>query len=197
MAKNTNAKTLKLVQTAVLVAMIVAAAFVPIRFSFAEITLTGIPIAFGAILLGPTYGAILGAAFGLTSYLQAVFTSPFGHYFFEINPFLMFIVCFVARVLAGWLAGWFYKALRGMGIKEFWRCGFTGLATALLNTVFFLTALLLFFGQTEQIVTMQAGRSLMAFVVAVFGLNCGLECLLGLIVGSAFANILPALRRRK
>ena len=52
-------KIQKLTILAILSALIVVLAFIPVRIFF-EITLTIIPIAVGAIVLGPTAGLILG-----------------------------------------------------------------------------------------------------------------------------------------
>ena len=87
---NMSAKTLKMIQLALLTAIIVLMAFTPVGFIRTpglEITLIGIPVVVGAVLLGPSGGAILGAVFGLCSFLQCFGMSPFGAVLLGINPF--------------------------------------------------------------------------------------------------------------
>ena len=60
-----------MVQIAMLTAIILILAFTPlgyIRTGGLEITLIVIPVAVGAVILGPVGGMILGAVFGITSF---------------------------------------------------------------------------------------------------------------------------------
>ena len=62
-----------LVEMALLVAIILLMAFTPIGYiktAGLEITLIVIPVAVGAVTLGPAAGAILGGVFGITSFIQ-------------------------------------------------------------------------------------------------------------------------------
>ena len=89
---NMSMKTLKMIQLALLIAIIALMAFTPIGFIRTpglEITLIGIPVVVGAVLLGPAGGAILGAAFGLCSFLQCFGLSLFGATLLAINPLLI------------------------------------------------------------------------------------------------------------
>ena len=72
-----------LVEMALLVAIILIMAFTPIgyiRTAGLEITLIVVPVAVGAVTLGPAAGAILGGVFGITSFIQCFGMSPFGAY---------------------------------------------------------------------------------------------------------------------
>ena len=62
-----------LVEMALLVAIILLMAFTPIGYiktAGLEITLIVVPVAVGAVTLGPTAGAILGGVFGITSFIN-------------------------------------------------------------------------------------------------------------------------------
>ena len=79
------------------------------------ITFNVIPVAIAAIALGPTGGAIVGAVFGITSFLQAMGiggASTMGIITFEISPLLTFVQRFVTRVLVGLLTGLIYAGCR-------------------------------------------------------------------------------------
>ena len=79
------------------------------------VTFNVIPVAICAVVLGPTGGAVAGAVFGLTSFLQAMGiggTSALGAALFQINPFLSAVQCFVPRILDGLLIGFIYRGMR-------------------------------------------------------------------------------------
>ena len=142
---NMSAKTLKMIQLALLTAIIVLMAFTPVGFIRTpglEITLIGIPVVVGAVLLGPSGGAILGAVFGLCSFLQCFGMSPFGAVLLGINPFWTFVVCFVPRTLMGWLSALIFKGLRKVDKTRFFSFLAACLGGALLNTILFMSCLL-------------------------------------------------------
>ncbi len=72
MNKKVNSQTLKMVQMAILVAIMLIFAYTPLGYLKAgpiEITFMVLPVAIGAIILGPAVGAILGGIFGVTSFI--------------------------------------------------------------------------------------------------------------------------------
>ena len=138
-----------------------------------------IPVAIGAAALGPVGGAILGAVFGMTSFLQCIGiggSSAMGVILFDINPIFAFIQRFVPRVLAGFLVGVIYKVAR-----KFCRAGLAGsiagFCAALLNTVLFMTALILLFGNTQYLTDLIAGRNVIVFICTFVGINAVAEAL--------------------
>ncbi len=73
--------TKQLVEMALLTAIIILLAFTPIgyiRTLGLEITLIVVPVTVGAVTLGPSAGAVLGAVFGITSFIQCFGMSQFG-----------------------------------------------------------------------------------------------------------------------
>ena len=68
-----NSKVTKMVQMAILIAIIALMAFTPIGFiktAGLEIQLIMIPVVIGAMLFGPLAGAVCGGAFGILSFIQ-------------------------------------------------------------------------------------------------------------------------------
>lgn len=190
---NMSAKTLKMIQLALLTAIIVLMAFTPVGFIRTpglEITLIGIPVVVGAVLLGPSGGAILGAVFGLCSFLQCFGMSPFGAVLLGINPFWTFVVCFVPRTLMGWLSALIFKGLRKVDKTRFFSFLAACLGGALLNTILFMSALMLFFGQSEYILSMQGSMNVFAFVLAFVGVNGLIEAIVCAVVGTAISKVL-------
>lgn len=141
------------------------------------ITLNVVPLAVAAVALGPAGGLICGCVFGLTSFLQCLGvggSSAMGVMLFSINPFLAFVQRFVPRALDGLLLGWIYRGLSKKA-KPYVACAITGLLSAFLNTLFFMTALLVLFGGTEYVQGLVAGRNLLVFVCAFVGVNAVAE----------------------
>ena len=167
-------KTLKLAQLALLVAIVLVMAYTPLgylRTLGLEISFLMIPVTIGAIVLGPVEGAILGLVFGLTSFATCFGSSHFGAALLAINPVFTFITCVVARVLAGYLAGVVFKVVKKLKYSYEIAC----LAGPLLNTLFFMGCLVLFFYNTEFIqnlaVTLGTANPfafVIAFVFAVY-----------------------------
>ena len=148
------------------------------------ITLNIIPVAIAAVAMGPAGGAAMGAVFGLLSFLQCLgigVPSGMGAVLFGINPFLAFIQRFIPRVLDGLLVGfifrWCDKGL-GHGPASF----IAGFCSAFLNTLFFMSALIILFGNTEYVQGLMAGRNVFVFVVAFVGVNAVVEMVVSTLV---------------
>ncbi len=169
-----------------------------------SITLNVIPIAMAAIALGPVGGLAMGCVFGLLSFLQCIgvgVPSGMGAILFSIDPFLAFIQRFIPRALDGFLVGLIFRALeKKPGPRP--ACFIAGFCSAFLNTAFFMSALVLLFGQTDYVQGLMKGRSFLVFVCAFVGINAVVEMavctLISGFVGVALyhAKILP-LREQK
>ena len=166
------------------------------------ITFNIIPVAIAAIALGPTGGLIAGCVFGLTSFLQCIGiggSSAMGVVLFGINPVLAFIQRFVPRALDGWLLGYIYRFFEKR-TKSYVACAATGFLSALLNTLLFMTALVVLFGHTEYVQGLIAGRNVIVFVCAFVGVNAIAEMISAtLLTGAVGAALDKAglLQRRK
>ena len=164
-----------------------------------SITLNIIPIAIAAIALGPVGGLAMGSVFGLLSFLQCFgvgVPSGMGAVLFSINPVLAFLQRFVPRALDGFLVGWvFHFCSKRFG--KFPACFVTGFCSAFLNTLLFMTALVLLFGGTDYIQGLINGRNVLVFICAFVGINAVVEMIVSTLitglVGSALfhAKILP------
>ena len=160
------------------------------------ITFNVIPVAICAITLGPAGGAIAGAVFGLTSFLQCIGvggTSAMGAILFEINPFLAFIQRFIPRLLDGLLLGYIFRGMRKRS-NSYVACAVTGFCSAFLNTVFFMTALVLLYGNTEYIQGLIGGRNVIVFVCTFVGINAVFEMISSTILTGAVGAALVKAR---
>ncbi|MDO4632401.1 MAG: ECF transporter S component [Eubacteriales bacterium] len=151
------------------------------------ITFNVIPVAICAIALGPKGGAIAGAVFGLTSFLQCIGvggTSAMGATLFSINPVLAFIQRFIPRLLDGFLLGYIFKGTRKVfGVHV--GCLITGFCSAFLNTLFFMTLLVALFGSTEYVQSLINGRNIIVFICAFVGVNAVCEMISSTIITGA------------
>lgn len=188
--------TKELTTTAMMIAIVVLMSVTPLgylRTAGIEVSLLSIPVAIGAMVLGPKVGLILGLTFGLTSFYQCFGMSPFATTLFAVSPLYSFIGRVPTRMLMGWLVGVIfekvYKASHGKSYAFF----VGGFMAAFLNTVFFMSALILCFWNTEFVQGLNQGLGTtnpFAFVVAFVGINGLLEMPASCIVGGVVARTL-------
>ena len=117
------------------------------------ITFNTIPVAIAAIALGPVGGIVAGGVFGLTSFLQCFGGSVLGTTLFGISPILTVFQCFVPRMLDGLLIGLLSNAMRKHCTSAIANCAVTGFFAAFLNTLFYMSSLILLFGRTDIILS--------------------------------------------
>lgn len=148
------------------------------------ITLNIIPLGIAAIALGPTGGLAIGAVFGITSFLQCIGiggVSAMGSALFQISPVLAFLQRFVPRVLDGLIIGLLHKILvKKLGTKI--SCFITGFLAAFLNTVLFMSALILLFGNTEYVQELMGGKNVIIFICSFVGVNAAFEMLASTVI---------------
>lgn len=203
MNKNSHSNTTYLVQLTSLVAVILIMAFTPIGYIKTlgmEITLIVVPVAVGAVVLGPKGGAILGGVFGLTSFLQCFGLSPLGAVLLSINPIGAFISCMVPRLLTGWISGLVYAGLRKTGKKGIKKIAVmaANLCCPLLNTVFFMSSIILFFYGSDYIQNMVqtlGATNPFMFILLFVGVNGLVEAVACFAAGSAISQALLSYTR--
>lgn len=163
-----------------------------------DISLMMIPVGIGAMLMGPKAGAWLGFIFGSTSFYQALTgASPFSAMLFNISPVNTFLLCIPTRMLMGFLTGVIFLLVQKMDKKKT-ACYFVGgFFAAFLNTLFFMSTLILLFWNTEYIQGFnQAFGNVnpFLFVVLFVGVNGALEmpasCIAGGVVSKAVSRTL-------
>jgi uncharacterized membrane protein len=185
-----------------LFAMIWIMAFTPVGYIKAgavEITVIHIPVIIGAIMGGPVAGLVLGTAFGFSSFVQAFGLSPFGVALMSINPLYTFILMVIPRALMGWLVGLIFKALNKVDKTKIVSFAVTSLSAALLNTVLFMSTLVLLFyntGYIQEFVAASGASNVFAFVVVFVGINGLIEAVVCTVLGTAISKPLYVLKSR-
>jgi len=201
MEKRFNARTMA--ETALLIAIILVMKLTglsSIPVGPLNMTLTMIPIAIGAMLLGPLAGGVLGMVFGFTSLYDAVTgASVMTGIFFQISPVHTVILCVVMRILVGVATGWLFRLFRSLDKRKIW-CYFAGgLAAPILNTILFMGYIVLVFYKTDfvqqRVSTLGASGPLM-FVILSVGVQGIVEAVSGAVIGGGVAKaVAHALKR--
>lgn len=188
-------KTLWLVQTAILAAILLVLALTPIgylKIGVVSLTLLTIPVVIGAIVVGPASGAVLGAVFGLTSFYQCFGADVFGSFLLAQNPIYTFIVCVVPRVLVGLLIGLIFQAFIKFGKSNVFVYALTAFLGSAFNTLFFCGSLILFFGSLDF-----NGISITSIAISLLALNALAEAIVCTIVGAAIAKALDVILKKR
>lgn len=186
----TNQKTKKLVTLGLLTAVLLLLSCTPLgylKLGIIEITLNVIPLAVAAVALGAEGGAVIGAVFGLTSFLQCIGiggSSAFGAALFNINPIFTFVLCLVPRVLDGAVSGYAFTVM-GKKMNKTLACAITGFLAAFVNTLLFVGGVILLFGNSEYIQQMRNGADIITFICAFVGINAVFEMLASTVITSA------------
>lgn len=205
---NKQLKTSQITMLGLMIAILLLMAYTPLGYlniGPLAITFNMIPVAISAITLGPVGGAIAGAVFGMTSFLQCIGiggTSAMGAMLFGINPILAFIQRFVPRLLDGLLLGYIFQGLRKKTKNIYVSCAVTGFFSAFLNTLFFMTLLVVLFGNTEYMQGLMGGKNVIVFICTFVGVNAICEMLSATIVTGAVgaalykARLLPGAEKK-
>ncbi len=203
MSKNANSlmKTKNLVQLGILSAIIIVMSFTPLGFlkiGLIEATLIPIPVAIGAILLGKKGGAILGGVFGLMSFSLCFGISWFGTQLMSINPFYNAILCFVPRILAGFLAGLIFEYLGKKDKTKIISYALSSFSVAFINTLIFVPMFVLMYRNTDFFnKELNAdGLGMMAFMIAFVGINGLVEWSASLVAGGAISKSLHTILKK-
>lgn len=165
----------------------------PLNMSFLTL-----PIAVGAMVLGPVPGMILGAVFGLLSLSDAITgRSGMTGFFFQTSPINAIILCVGMRMLMGLCCGHVYKLVRKFDAKGTWSYFVGAVSAPLLNTFFFMGYICLVFYRTEfvqNLVTKLGASNPLNFVVLLVGMQglveAGVCGVLGGILGKAVDSFL-------
>lgn len=197
--KRTKLTTKEMTGIGLLLGVLLVMSFTPLGYFHTfglDISLMMVPVAIGAMVIGPKAGMFLGLIFGVTSFYQALTgASWFTATLLNINPFFTFLLCVPTRMCMGWLTGnlfLLYKKIDRTNTVCYFAGGFTA---AFLNTVFFMGMLLLCFWRTAFIqgINESLGNlNPLFFVGAFIGLNGLLEmpasCVLGGIISKALGQ---------
>ena len=151
-----------------------------IRFGEFSITLALIPLVVGAILYGPSGGAVLGFVMGFIVLLTN------SEAFFVINPFATILLCLVKSSLAGIVSGYTYKIL----YKKNFILAITlaSILAPLVNTGVFAVGCIIFFFPT--LTEWAGGSSALSYLfIVMIGINFIIEFIVNSALSPAVVSI--------
>ena len=200
---NRRTKVSRMTLLAMLTAVLIVLGFVNIPMPMGlSITFNMIPVAIAAMAMGIPGGAFIGGVFGLISFLQCYGicgVSGMGVALVTADPSfgfacLMFVQRFVSRVLVGVLSAMVFRKMAKTRAPLYVQGMVTGFSAAFLNTLFFMSLLVLLFGHTELIQNQMAGRSVLVYIVASVGINAVVEMAVAALVTGAAGTALKKAR---
>ncbi len=195
-----NQKVLKLVQMAMLIAIMLVLYFSGLSFIMippVSITTLVIPVIVGAIIIGPSAGAVLGGVFGLLSMWMATTaaTSPADLAFSPFlsgSPVSSIVMCIGARVFFGWLAGFLFsvmkKRMSAGAVSRNVAVIVSSVVGVIVHTASVMLCLWLLFPSL--------GTEFKAVVSAIVSWNVLAEVLMATVFAVAFANVMPIINKK-
>ena len=208
MKTSAKQKTLKLVQLALLVALVfvlqMLGSFIkigPLPMSFVLV-----PIVVGAFLLGWREGAFLGFVFGaITMVMGIAGIDGFSFLLFQASPFWFIVVCLVKATAAGLGSGLIYKGLNKVLGEKYILIStvIASISAPIINTGIFVIGMLLFFFDTMAglpalfpDVFGQYGGAVEVVFLGLAGVNFIGEFLVNLIVSPAIVRIVAVVGKK-
>ena len=166
-----------MVSVALMAAIVVVLANTPlgmIQLPIVKATTVHIPVIIGAILLGPTAGAILGFVFGMCSLISNTMAptllsfafSPFMSTTGILGAIKAIWISVGCRVLIGVVAGWLWILLKKIKLNQIASLAMTGFVGSMVNTVTVMGSIYLLFAK-------QYAEAKEVAITAVWGLVMG------------------------
>ncbi|MGN0319083.1 MAG: ECF transporter S component [Lachnospira sp.] len=202
-SKKAQFDTRYMIQLALMIAVTVVMSLTPIgyiRTPALSVTLLTIPVAVGAIILGPVGGAVCGFTFGITSFIQCFGATAFGSALLMINPFGTFITTVVTRTLEGFLTGLIFKYLHKIKATQKVSYYIASFACPVLNTILFMSSLVIFFYNSDYIqgfVNALGVKNPFTFVLAFVGVQGAIEAAICFVAASVISRTLYAVIVKK
>ena len=210
MRQNQNQKILRMVELAMLGALVVVLQFIGsflTGITGLPMSLVLIPIVVGAFHMGPLAGAFLGGVFGLMTVIMGfsgadMFTNILFTNFGTVKMLICVTLCFVKAIGAGLGAGWIYQALNKLfhGKKITLATVLASVSAPIINTGLFVLAMLLFFfedmGTVQAQLGIAASPSFKFIFLGLAGWNFVSEFLINLIVSPAVARLVGIIKKR-
>ncbi|MEE3482040.1 MAG: ECF transporter S component [Lachnospiraceae bacterium] len=199
-------KVQTMVETALLIAVTLIMGLTPlgtIRTPILSVSLVTVPVAIAAMLIGPMGAFACGTVFGITSFINAL-TGASGllSALLQVSPLGVFVTAIIARMLDGILVGLIFaglsKVLKGKASAAAYYI--TGISAPLLNTLFFMSSLMLFFYNSDYMkgVAEKLGAvNPKSLVIAMVGVQGLIEAVTGCIVAGTVGMLVAKALGRK
>ncbi len=207
-------KTLRLVQTALLGAIIFILAFTPslgyIPLGVINATIIHVPVIIGSLILGPKYGAVLGFFFGLSSMIMATTSPALTSFIFSpflssgitpMGPVWSLIICFIPRILVGVVPHYVYlgirKALHNRKGSDTTALFVSGVAGSMTNTLLVMGLIYILFGHAYAEAVGISYSALFGAILSVIAVNGILEAIVAAVLSGTVVKVLRYVIKRR
>lgn len=193
-----------LIELALLVAILLVMnvtglAMIPLPGQYASIMT--VPVAVGAMMLGPLAGGVLGGVMGCISFYTAIktgFSTLFlAGYTGGTVVLLSFVNTIIPRVLMGVCVGWVFRLVHKLDKTKTVSYYIGGIAAPLLNTLFYMTVLVLIFLNAPTLEAVLGAElfakfqeNVLLFVAAYVGVQAVIEAVVGCVISGSICKAL-------
>ncbi len=201
-------KTRTIVLFAMFIAIIGILAVTPlgmIPLGFINATTIHIPVIVGAIILGPKFGAALGAVFGLISFLKASFSAMATAFIFSPvipvpgtghgSPFSI-VIAFVPRILIGVVSYYAYAGMKKLIKNDGVSMGVGAFAGSMTNTILVMGLIYILFGDAYAGAIDLGGKTIEAVILGTVVMNGVPEAIVAVIISVAVCKALKAYMKK-
>ena len=193
----THAQTLRLVQIALLTALmlLLQLAFGSLRIGPVTLSFSLVPLVIAAVFIGPGAGALLGLVSGVVTFVQVLTAAdPFYTLLIATNPLLTALICISKTTLAGLLAGLCYRAICKVSKHRALNVILPAVVCPVVNTGIFCIGMYFGFGsalQSSEVFGAAASAGLVSFIlIGLAGVNFLYEVLSNVVVCPIVAKAL-------
>ncbi len=197
MRRNSNEKILKMVELAMLTALVVVLQIFGgfIKFGPFSLSLVLVPVVIGSIILGAKGGSVLGGIFGFVVVIQcATGVDAGGFILWGINPFLTAVICMVKGIAAGLVPGLLYRLInpqKQLDGRHIVGSVVAAVCAPIVNTGLFLIGLSTFFNSTLN--AWAGGTDVMLYIITgLVGINFLIELAINIVISPAVATVVKA-----
>lgn len=194
---STHAKTLRLVQIALLTALmlLLQLALGSLRIGPVTLSFSLVPLVIAAVFIGPGAGALLGLVSGVVTFVQVLTAAdPFYTLLIATNPLLTALICISKTTLAGLLAGLCYRAICKVSKYRALNVILPAVVCPVVNTGIFCIGMYFGFGsalQSSEVFGSAASAGLVSFIlIGLAGVNFLYEVLSNVVVCPIVAKAL-------
>lgn len=194
---STHAQTLRLVQIALLTALmlLLQLALGSLRIGPVTLSFSLVPLVIAAVFIGPGAGALLGLVSGVVTFVQVLTAAdPFYTLLIATNPLLTALICISKTTLAGLLAGLCYCAICKVSKYRALNVILPAVVCPVVNTGIFCIGMYFGFGsalQSSEVFGAAASAGLVSFIlIGLAGVNFLYEVLSNVVVCPIVAKAL-------
>ena len=192
-----RARTLRMVQTALLAAIEVILTLLYIPVGTINLNFGLVPIVIAGVFLSPLSGAFIGGVSGIVTMTQVLSgQGAFYAFLMAENPFMACLLCIVKTAAAGYVSGLVYHLLQKICRFEAVGALAAAILCPVLNTGIFALGMLTIFGNAlmaDSVISTWTTGGLIALVfVVLIGVNFFVELALNIVVCPVLTKALRA-----